>query len=349
MCTAISFQANEHYFGRNLDLEYSYQETVTITPRNYPFSFREEKPIKTHYAIIGMAYVQDDYPLYYDAMNEKGLCMAGLNFPHFADYKEEAVVKSNITPFEFIPWVLSQCENVNEAKNLLEYTNLYQENFSEELPLTPLHWMISDKENSIVVEPLKSGLKIYDNPVGVLTNSPDFNKQLSHLNQYMHLSAKEPENKFSKKISLLNYSNGMGAIGLPGDWSSMSRFVKAAFVKSNSISVSNLSVKSNTKSVSNSAIKSNSEGYQSEDNSIGQFFHILDSVAFPKGSVILGNNKSEITVYSCCLNADKGIYYYKTYENSQITAVDLYEEDLEGENLTSYPLKKKQQIRWQNR
>lgn len=327
MCTAISFRANDHYFGRNLDLEYSYQETVTITPRNYPFPFREEKPIKKHYAIIGMAYVQDDYPLYYDAMNEKGLCMAGLNFPHFADYKEEAVVKSNITPFEFIPWVLSQCESVNEAKNLLEYTNLYQENFSEELQLTPLHWMISDKESSMVVEPLKTGLKIYDNPVGVLTNSPDFDKQLFGLNQYSRLSAKEQENIFSKNFSFLKYSNGMGAIGLPGDWSSMSRFVKAAFVKSNS----------------------NSEGHQGEENSIGQFFHILDSVAFPKGSVILENNTSEITVYSCCLNADKGIYYYKTYENSQITAVDLYEEDLEGENLISYSLKKKQQIRWQNR
>lgn len=332
MCTAISFQTKDHYFGRNLDLEYSYQETVTITPRNYPFHFRKEKSIKEHYAIIGMAYVQDEYPLYYDAANEKGLCMAGLNFPHFADYKEEAVVKNNITPFECIPWVLSQCENVDEAKALLEYTNIYMENFSKELPLTPLHWMISDKETSIVVEPIKNGVKIYDNPVGVLTNSPTFDKQLFQLNQYMHLSAKEPHNAFSKKISLLNYSNGMGAIGLPGDWSSMSRFVKASFVKSNCESGSNVF-----------------ELTQSEEGNVSQFFHILDAVAFPKGSVILENNKCEITVYSCCLNADKGIYYYKTYENSQVTAVDLYEEDLEGENVISYPLKKKQQIRWQNR
>ena len=86
MCTAAVYQTKDHYFGRNLDLEYSYQESITIAPRNYPFSFRKLPEMKTHYAIIGMAYVLEGYPLYYDATNEKGLSMAGLNFPGSAAY-----------------------------------------------------------------------------------------------------------------------------------------------------------------------------------------------------------------------------------------------------------------------
>ena len=87
MCTAISYKTKDHYFGRNLDLEYSYVESVTVTPRNYPFHFRKERDFPKHYAMIGMAYVQDDYPLYYDATNEKGLSIAALNFPQNAHYK----------------------------------------------------------------------------------------------------------------------------------------------------------------------------------------------------------------------------------------------------------------------
>ena len=87
MCTAITYKTKHHYFGRNLDLEVSYGEKVTITPRNFPFHFRKVKDLKYHYAMIGVATVVDNVPLYYDATNEKGLSMAGLNFPGNADYK----------------------------------------------------------------------------------------------------------------------------------------------------------------------------------------------------------------------------------------------------------------------
>ena len=134
MCTAISFKTRDHYFGRNLDLEFSYNETVTVTPRNFPFSFRRMGEMKTHFALIGMAYVAGGYPLYYDCTNEKGLSMAGLNFPTFADYKPEAEGKDNIAPFEFIPWILSQCSAVSEARKLLEKMNLAKIDYSAELP-----------------------------------------------------------------------------------------------------------------------------------------------------------------------------------------------------------------------
>ena len=119
MCTAISYKTQDHYFGRNRDLEYSYEESVTITPRNFPFAFRKEATMEKHYAIIGVAYVHSEYPLYYDAVNEKGLGMASLNFPGNAVYQHEKEGTYNVTPFELIPWVLGQCKNVQEAKQLL--------------------------------------------------------------------------------------------------------------------------------------------------------------------------------------------------------------------------------------
>ena len=324
MCTAATYKTRDHYFGRNLDLEFSYKETVTITPRSYPFRFRKAGSMEHHYAMIGMAYVADDYPLYYDATNEKGLSMAGLNFPGNAYYFPEEEGKDNISPFEFIPWILGQCATIDQVNELLGRINLVKINFSEQLPLSPLHWMISDREASITVESVKDGLKIYDNPVGILTNNPGFDYQMFNLNNYMSLSIDAPVNSFSDKLSLETYSRGMGGMGLPGDLSSASRFVKAVFTKMNSLSG------------------------DSESESISQFFHILGSVAQQRGCVRMGEGKYEITIYSSCCNTDKGIYYYTTYENHQITGVDMYKEELDGERVVSYPLVEGQQIRMQN-
>lgn len=325
MCTAISLTTKEHYFGRNLDLEYSYIETITITPRNYPFHFRQKDTLHQHYAMIGTAFVQDNYPLYYDATNETGLSMAGLNFPDNAYYFPSNQFKDNITPYEFIPWILGQCATVAEARILLDRLNLLDKSFSTELPLSPLHWMISDKRESLVVESLEDGLHVHENPVGVLTNNPPFEMQLFHLNNYMNLSNDPPENHFAEDLNLQKYSNGMGAMGLPGDWSSQSRFVRASFAKMNS--------KCGT----------------SEEESVSQFFHLLGSVEFPRGCVEMKKDVYEITVYSSCCNTDKGIYYYKTYENHGITAVDMHHNNLDSNMLICYPMLKHPQIFRQNK
>ena len=323
MCTAVSYLSGDHYFGRNLDLEYSYQESVTITPRHYPFRFRKVPDVNAHFAMIGMATVADGYPLYYDATNEHGLSMAGLNFPGNAVYFPETTGKDNITPFEFIPWILGQCKTVSHVRSMLTKLNLINIPFSNEYPLTPLHYMISDREESIVVEPTAVGIDVYDNPVGVLTNNPPFSFHIYNLSNYLNLTREEPVNRFTNEVDLAPYSRGMGAIGLPGDLSSSSRFIRAAFTKLNSIS----------------------DGTQSGD--ISQFFHILGSVAQQKGCVKL-NGVFEKTVYSSCCNTDKGIYYYTTYENSQITGINLNHEDLDADTLRCFPLITQQQTRYEN-
>ena len=218
MCTAITLNGNNNYFGRNLDLDFSYCEQVIITPAEYEFKFRKEKAIKNHKSLIGVGIVANDYPLYFDAINEDGLGMAGLNFPGNAYYSDALENdKDNITPFEFIPWILGQCSDVNEARNLVERINLINLSFSEQLPLAGLHWLIADREKSIVVEVTKSGIHIYDNPIGVLTNNPEFNYQMYNLNKYRNLSISTPQNTFSDSVDLKVYFTGFCCICLPGD------------------------------------------------------------------------------------------------------------------------------------
>lgn len=196
MCTAATYKTKDFYMGRTLDYEFSYGDEITVTPRNYPFHFSHMEELENHYAIIGMAHVADDYPLYYDAVNEKGLGMAGLNFVGNAVYQEIQEGRENVAQFEFIPWILSQCASVEEAKKMLEEMNLVGTVFAPQFPAAQLHWILADKYACITIECVREGLKVYDNPAGVLTNNPPFEQQMFLLNQYMHLSPKQPENHF---------------------------------------------------------------------------------------------------------------------------------------------------------
>lgn len=324
MCTAVSYKNKDHYFGRNLDLEYCYNETVTITPRNYSLPFRNTEDINTHYAMIGMAYVVDGYPLYYDATNEKGLSIAALNFPDNAVYHPVKEGRINVASYELIPWILARFQSVDEVVAALEKVNINDLQFSEDLPVSSLHFMVCDKDRSIVLEPMTTGLMVYDNPANVLTNNPPFLYHITNLNNYMSLSSEKPKNNFSEKLALNQYSRGMGSLGLPGDLSSASRFVRAAFTTLNSVAG------------------------ETEEESVSQFFHILNSVYQQRGCVKMEKDVYEKTVYSSCCNTSKGIYYYTTYDNSQITAVDMHNVDLNSREIFPYPLIKNQQIRYQN-
>ena len=337
MCTAATYQTKDFYFGRTLDYEFSYGDEVTVTPRNYPFTFRHIGLCAQHYAIVGMAHVAEqptefvpkdaataDYPLYYDAMNEKGLCMAGLNFVGNAAYQEIEESRENVAQFEFIPYILGKCADVGEARQALARMNLVGTTFNDVFPAAQLHWMIADKTECITVESVADGLKVYENPVGVMTNNPPFPYQMFNLNNYLHLSVENRENTFSDALVLNQYSRGMGGMGLPGDLSSQSRFVRVAFVKMNSLSG------------------------DSEEESVSQFFHILGSVDQQRGCCKLGEDKYEITLYTSCCNTERGIYYYNTYDNHQISAVDLHRENLDSEKLIAYAPVKDEQIRMQN-
>lgn len=320
MCTSIIIKQKDMYFGRNLDLECSFGEKVVITPRDYPFTFHNKESISHHYAMIGMATVVDNYPLYAEAMNEKGLAMAGLNFPGNAHYFEWNENKNNITPFEFIPYLLSQYATIQEVKEVLKTIQLLDVPFKKEMPLAPLHWMITDGKESIIVESMQDGLHVYEDKYGVLTNNPPYEYHVWNVQNYLHMTPMYPENKMSKHVDINPYGNGFGSIGLPGDCSPASRFVRAFYVKDNSIFTDD------------------------EEENITQFFHILDAVSMVKGSVLTPQGKVDYTTYSCGMNLSKGWYYYKTYENNQLTCIKMKERDLGTKKLYTYELQKKQQV-----
>lgn len=299
MCTAMSYQSHDRYFGRTLDYEVSFGESVVNTPRKFPISYRELPRMERHYAMVGMATVAEGMPLYYDAVNENGLAMAGLLFAGYGTYAPYAEGKKNVASFELIPWVLGQCADLREVRLLLEQSNLRALSFSKSLPATPLHWMISDRTRSIVVESVREGLRIYENPVGVLSNSPPFDRQLLRLEDYTRLTP-EPTR---------GYSRGLGAFGLPGDWSSGSRFVRAAF----------------TRKFGRCA--------PDEAESVSHFFRMLQTVAVPKGCVRTAEGDA-YTRYTSCCNQDQGIYYYSTYGDPRIMAVPLKREGKELEILS---------------
>ncbi|MBO5908369.1 MAG: choloylglycine hydrolase [Clostridia bacterium] len=312
MCTAIGCNFNSFYFGRTLDLDCSYGEKVVITPRNFSLNFKSASVCPSHYAIIGMAAIIDNFPLYYDAANEKGLCMAGLRFSKNAYYSQKVTDRTNIAPFEFILWILCLCKSVKEARSLISELNIADIPFNAELPNAPLHWMIADKQEAITVEAVKEGIFVYDNKVGVLTNNPPFPLQLHRLNNYAFLTARESENLKIGSVQLEKYSLGLGALGLPGDFSSESRFVRAAFLKENSVCP------------------------KDEKDSVSQFFHILNAVNIPKGLVVLPDGKCHYTLYTSCVDAERGIYYYKPYENQTVKWIDMNRQDLESVSLLSF-------------
>jgi len=324
MCTSISYKGIHHLFGRNLDLDYTFNQEVVVTPRNFKFNLRNGEVIDNHHAIIGMAVISNHYPLYFDATNEKCLSVAGLNYPKTSHYFEVQPSHKTITSFEVIPYILTQCASINEVKKLFSDITITNEAFSENFPTSPLHWLVSDSKDSIVIESNTDGLHIYDNQVGVLTNNPSFPMQLFNLNNYRSLSTKPLKNTFCQDLEMDLYSNGMGAIGLPGDLSSMSRFVRATFTKENILKGQNL------------------------EEDIYQFFHVLNSVEQQKGICDVGNQEYEYTIYSSCCDTDTGIYYYKTYNNSQINAVSLFKEDLSSSTLSTYPLSVESSINYIN-
>ena len=317
MCTAL---IHNNLFGRTLDLERSYGEQVVVVPRRFPLAFRMQNVLSEHHAIIGMAHISLGQPLFYDGVNEHGLAMAALNFPHSAVYQPHRGGMVNLAAFELMSWVLARCSTVAQAQQLLEQVNVIGVDFSTDLPSTPLHWLIADRTQSIVAEPLADGLHLYENPTGVLTNEPPFPVQLAHLNNYLHLSTYPPQNHFAPTLPLRAYSRGMGTLGLPGDWSSQSRFVRAAFAAHNSTAPADVT----------------------------RFFRLMACVEVPGGCVRLEDGTEVLSIYTSCCDLNRGLYHYVTCTNRQISAIDLHRQDLNSNTLSHYPLITEPQIRLQS-
>lgn len=332
MCTALSYTNDIHFFGRNLDLEIDYPISVVVTPRNFELKFRNIPAIKNHYAMIGMGMVEANYPLYFDAANEKGLGMAGTAFFGMASYFEPAADKTNIASFEFIQYILATCATVAEAKELLKKINITNQAFSPQLPPSQLHWLISDADSSITVECTEEkGMVVYDNPFGLQTNCPDFEYQSVNVSYYLNLSGSVVPIRFAPDPTGLKiYSRGSGTIGLPGGTDSVSRFVRACFTKMNS------------------NLKKGIASKEEYNQNVAEYFHILGNVQQVSGESEVKPGEYEITQYTDCIDTKNGIMYYNTYYNPSLNAVDMSKENLDGTDLIQYEAHKEFQCNFQN-
>ncbi len=318
MCTAICVRGKRHFFGRTLDVSCAHGEQVVLAPRKLALHFRYEGDCNAHPAMIGAGIVAPCGVLYFDAMNEAGLCCAALNFPRSAVYHAPGTGKRAVCSFELIPFLLAHCESIGEARALLRESVIAEGSVSAELPATPLHWLVSDREGAIAVESVGEGLRVYDDPFGVLANEPPFLHHTTRLADFMGLDAAMPDNKLFPKAPLAPYSGGIGAMGLPGDFSSASRFLRAAFAV----------------------------GQGAGDGEIGDFFHVLDGVSVPRGCVRVGEGELHYTQYACCMDMDERGYYFVTHGCRRIRAVRMAGELCEGSEAHVFSMETREDVRF---
>lgn len=326
MCTGIRFtdRYGNMFFGRNLDWSTSYGEQVVVTPREYlrkwafgpkgeaAFDVRSAEYVgePNDHAIIGMGIVAENIPLYFDCANEAGLAVAGLNFPGYAQYEESSVAdKVNVAAYEFPLWVASKFDSVDQVEAALPNVAIVAKPVNEKYPVSMLHWLIGDGSRSIVVEYAADGMHVHRNEVDVLTNQPDFRWHRENLRNYISLTSRFPKPVMWHDAELTAYGSGSGMRGVPGDYYSPSRFVRAAY------------------------LNANYPAKKSEGQNVLRLFHTLGGVAMAEGAAQMDNGFFEKTVYTGGYSANTRTYYFNTYDDPAIKYVSLADVDAQSEEL----------------
>ena len=284
-----------------MDVSRPFDGGVITVPRNFPLKETFGCPLTEHYAITGMAAVVDGYPLFADGFNEAGLCMAALSFPKSAVYVQDPQKdKTVITSFELIPHILGLCESVREARALLRSITVSDVSFRADIPSTPLHWLIADESEALAVESVAEGLMLYEAESGILTNEPPYPFHKANAELYFRLSRSDGEES--------PVTHGLGALGLPGDWSSPSRFIRGDFLL-------------------RSCRLSEERG---EEERVAHAFELLSAIAPPRGAVMTYEGKAHHTHYTCCMNPQSGIYYLRKHGKLSVEAHAVCESQKQG-------------------
>ena len=311
MCTSLALPApnGAHLFGRTLDLDAHFGESVTLAPRRYPFSFADCYPHTHHYALLGMAAVADSpaargYPLYAEAMNEKGLCMAGLRLAESAVYADTPRGGwLNLAPWELIPYLLGTCATVGEARAALGDIWVVDKPFSDTVGTAPLHWHMVDADpthGGLVIEVTAEGMKVYpdDLPtgVGVLANEPPYPAQLTAL----------------RKATAADH--------LPAGYDSPARFARASILRRWWLE------RGSTPAAEDGETPT-------ADYAVAQLFSLLGAVSPTAGAVMTENGCCHRTLYICCMDTAAGVYSYKTESHPSVRTVAFHGLDLNGDKV----------------
>lgn len=314
MCTAINIGLDNGYvyFGRTMDFSHELDPELYYVPAGYQWrNLLDTDSFKTKYSFLGIG--QDISPIVLtDGVNEKGLAIAALYFPGFAQYDD---VNANdlipIAAFELVYYLLSQCQTVEEVQKILETIRIVGVEDDVTHTVAPLHWIMNDQSNNcMVIEKTAQGLQIINNPIGVLSNSPDFSWHLNNLRNYLNLSPYQQESNWGN-LELIPFGQGAGTLGLPGDYTPPSRFVRAAFQKT----FTDMPLK--------------------QQQTIMTCFRIMETVSIPKGTVITARHTPDYTQYTMVIDITTQTYYFKTYWNNQITKVEFPEYSVDNLKIIS--------------
>ena len=312
MCTGIRFSdGNGHlYLARNLDWTSGYGERVVLTPTGYATRSPFGAVAGIRHAVIGMGIVEENTPLYFDCGNDAGLAIAGLNFPGYAQYAPEPVEgATNVAAFEFPLWVASQFASVDEVEAALGDVVIVDRPINEKYPSSLLHWIIGDATRAVVVEYTRDGMHVFDDDVDVLANQPGFAWHHENLRNYLNAAPDFPEDTVLGRAHLAPFGSGSHMRGIPGDYYSPSRFVRAAYVNAHYPEKA------------------------SEEENVSRAFHTLQQVAMVDGCAAMSSGEFEKTIYTGLFSSRTTTYYWNTYDAPAIRSVAMADHASDGTQL----------------
>lgn len=316
MCTAMTIQVPQGhvYFGRTMDFSYPLDPELYFIPRGYTWkNILRTHTIQDQYSILAIG--QNLFPVVFaDGVNDMGFAAAVLYFPGYAHYDTADTDDSSRLPaasIELVHFLLGQCASAEQAIPILKNIRIVGVKDSVTNTVAPLHWILADKTGTcLVVEKTADGLHILPNPAGVLSNSPDFIWHMTNLRSYMNIEPTQKADEAWGPVSLSPFGQGAGTLGLPGDYTPPSRFVRTAFQKSHA------------------------DFPPDREGTVNTCFHIMESVSIPKGVVMTDRGTPDYTQYTAFISLEEKRYYFKTYDNTGITAVHFPS----GPNFTTKPV-----------
>ena len=304
MCTAINFlnQQHENVFGRTMDFHYILDPRLAVFPAGSTWENTLGRQLTDRYAVAGISRHFKNLYVLFDGVNEKGLAGGALYFKGYADFPpfSQQSSKAQVPALDFLHYVLGLCASLDDLRELLADITLV--GLQDKLTGTgaPLHWIFTDLSGkSLVVEQTRQGLNAYENPVGVLTNSPDFSWQMTNLRSYIGAAPEQTEQADWGGFRMEPFGQAAGTSVLPGGYTPPARFVRTAFQKLHMVQPETM------------------------QEAIVEGFHILEGVTLPNGVVKTANGTFDYTQYTSMIDLPNKVYYFKTYENPQIIQVDL--------------------------
>lgn len=329
-CSALAWETEDgkHLWGRNFDFNRIAQGSqVTYLPKGIPFytkgtllenNLDAADRLETKYAALGMgALVLQSTPTLFEGMNEEGLTGGQLYYRNFAAYQERARNgKVALQPAFAVTYLLTQCKNVAEVVEKLEKeVTLVNVPILGSVPT--VHWIFSDRSGeSVVIESDKDGLHIYRKSMGVLTNSPSYPWHCQNLLNYANVKTEDAEDLKLNGTVIRQCFSGSGGAGLPGDFSSPSRFVRLAFLKEYGIKGKN------------------------EEEGVAYMFRLFQNIAFPLGMVKVGDTGNltehdanvtdyDYTLYTSVMCSESLRFYWMTYDSLNLKSIGF--DELKGE------------------